>query len=105
MGLDVYFREDVLHALLAAEQASAATVAILGDAAHPAQVRAFRQGYRAALATVAIAFGLDPAAVDNDLRLTATAAGTRPQSRPACPPGTEPRLAGPRYPENAGGPG
>ena len=61
MGLDVWFREDVLNALLAADQASAATVAAVGnDVLDPATVRAFRQGFRAALVTVALAFGIAP---------------------------------------------
>lgn len=60
-GLDIYCREDIANALLAAEEASAATAAamidIIGD---PVKLRAYREGYRAALATVALAFGLSP---------------------------------------------
>ncbi len=61
MGLDVWFRDDITAALLAADQASATTVAALGDGTvNPETIRAFRQGFRAALATVALAFGLEP---------------------------------------------
>ncbi len=61
MGLDVWFREDIAAALLAAEQASAMTVAAIGcEVADPVTVRAYRQGFRAALATIAVAFGLEP---------------------------------------------
>jgi len=61
MSLDIWFREDILHALQAAEQASAATAAamesVVGD---PRYLRAYREGYRAALVTVATAFGIEP---------------------------------------------
>lgn len=59
MGLDIWFREDILHALRAAEQASATTAAamesVVGDARY---LRAYREGYRAALITVGTAFGI-----------------------------------------------
>lgn len=59
MGLDVYCREDIANALLAAEEASGSTAAALMDVAgDPVRLRAYREGYRAALATVALAFGL-----------------------------------------------
>jgi len=58
MGLDLWFREDIENALRAAEVASAATVAVLGETGSPEVVRAYRQGYRAALAVVAQAFGI-----------------------------------------------
>ena len=58
MGLDLWFREDIENALRAAEAASAATVAVLGETGNPEVVRAYRQGYRAALAVVAQAFGI-----------------------------------------------
>ncbi len=60
MGLDVWFADDIANALLAAEQASATTSAAIGnDVDDPETVRAFRQGFRAALATLAVAFGLE----------------------------------------------
>ena len=58
MGLDLWFREDIENALRAAEVASAATVAVLGERGNPEVVWAYRQGYRAALAVVAQAFGI-----------------------------------------------
>ncbi len=60
--LDIWFREDILHALQAADQASATTAAamesVVGD---PRYLCASREGYRAALITVAMAFGIEPA--------------------------------------------
>ncbi|MBC7250504.1 MAG: hypothetical protein H5T62_09490 [Anaerolineae bacterium] len=62
MSLDIWFREDILHALQAADQASATTAAAMGEVAgDPRYLRAYREGYRAALVTVAIAFGIEPA--------------------------------------------
>ena len=81
MGLDIWFREDILHALKAAEQASATTAAAIEHAlgspsagsgcnpstgsgrqaegaGDPRYLRAYREGYRAALITVATAFGI-----------------------------------------------
>jgi hypothetical protein len=77
MGLDIWFREDITNALKAAEQASATTAAamehalsgpstgsgckaegsVVGD---PRYLRAYREGYKAALVTVATAFGITP---------------------------------------------
>ena len=59
MGLDIWFREDILNALKAAEQASATTAAAMENVAgDPRYLRAYREGYRAALVTVATAFGI-----------------------------------------------
>ena len=70
MGLDIWFREDILRALRAAEQASATTVAAIelalagstgGQGAgvvDPRYLHAYREGYRAALITMATAFGI-----------------------------------------------
>jgi len=56
MGLDVYYPADVRNALLAAEQASRAALAAAdGDGVY---TRGYQAGYRAALATIALAFGL-----------------------------------------------
>jgi hypothetical protein len=104
MGLDIWFAEDIRNALLAANEASAATAAViaevgggpsagsgqgpsassgrgpspLGQARDDAgsaravtdptellavSLRAYREGYAAALATVALAFGISPAAL------------------------------------------
>jgi hypothetical protein len=93
MGLDIWFAEDIRNALLAANEASAATAAVIAEvgggpsassgqgASTPRQarhdagsgtdstellavsLRAYREGYAAALATVALAFGISPAAL------------------------------------------
>ena len=56
MGLEVYYTQDIHNALLAAEQASnAAMMAASGDDKF---TQGFQTGYRAALATIALAFGL-----------------------------------------------
>ena len=61
MALDIFFSEDIRNALMAANEASSATAAVV-DIPNPT-LRAYRQGYRAALATVALAFGLSPAII------------------------------------------
>jgi hypothetical protein len=62
MALDIYFRDDIANALMAADEASASTAAALHNVtSDPQYLRAYRQGYRAALATVACAFGLGQA--------------------------------------------
>ncbi len=64
MGLDIFFAEDVRNALLAADEASSSTArvcaAVSGD---PVTLRAYLEGYHAALTTVALAFGLSPAII------------------------------------------
>jgi hypothetical protein len=57
MALEVYYPQDIRNALLAAEQASgAAWRAANGEDKEFAQ--GYREGYRDALATIALAFGL-----------------------------------------------
>lgn len=57
MALEVYYAQDIRNALLAAEQASgAAWTAAGGEDSEVA--RGYREGYRAALTTMALAFGL-----------------------------------------------
>jgi hypothetical protein len=67
MGLDIWFSEDIRNALLAADEASASTAALVADLRLPdadvAYLRAYREGYKAALCTVALAFGLAPQAI------------------------------------------
>jgi len=59
MGLDIWCREDIFRALRAAEQATAATTAAMsGDVLEP-YAAGYRDGYKAALATMAAAFGID----------------------------------------------
>ena len=64
MALDIFFPNDICNALVAADKASSSTArvcaAVGGD---QATSRAYLEGYRAALATVALAFGLSPAIV------------------------------------------
>jgi uncharacterized protein GlcG (DUF336 family) len=61
MSLDIFFLEDIRNALQAADEASSSTArvcaAVGGDTA---TLRAYLEGYRAALTTVALAFGLSP---------------------------------------------
>ena len=65
MSLDIYFKDDVASALLAADRASGSTAAALrGVTGDVDYLRAYRQGYRAALATIAVAFGLTAQATD-----------------------------------------
>lgn len=61
MSLDIWCREDIKHILMAAERASALSLAQAEEgAADPGRLEAFRRGYCAALATIALACGLAP---------------------------------------------
>jgi len=57
VGLNVYYPSDVRNALLAAEQAVNAASDAAGDQDDPFTA-GFLTGYRAALTTLALAFGL-----------------------------------------------
>lgn len=57
MGLEVYYSADIRNALLAAEQAVNATADAAGIKDDPFTA-GFLTGYRAALTTMALAFGL-----------------------------------------------
>jgi len=57
MGLEVYYPADVRNALLAAEQSVSATAQVAGSQDDPFAA-GFLTGYRAALTTIALAFGL-----------------------------------------------
>jgi len=50
MGLDLFFKDDIYHILVALHQAMLST-GVDGD---------YRRGYEAALTATALAFGLDP---------------------------------------------
>ena len=93
MGLDIWFAEDIRNALLAANEASAATAAVIAEVGQrpsassgqgpsslrqaqgsgqavtdstdllTVSLRAYREGYKAALATLALAFGIAPQAI------------------------------------------
>lgn len=64
MGLGIWFEEDIRNALLAANKASAAATRVIAETESggrpetPAVLRAYREGYKAALVTVALAFGI-----------------------------------------------
>lgn len=59
-GLDIWFREDIKNIIMAADQAnSEALTAGLGFA-DPELQGAYMHGFRAALRTLALAFGLAP---------------------------------------------
>ncbi len=61
MRLDIFFGDDIRNALLAADEASTATArACVAAGGDPTVLRAYLEGYRAALTTVALAFGLEP---------------------------------------------
>lgn len=63
MSLNIFFAEDIRNALLAANEAGTSTAracAAVGQVADLPLLRAYLEGYRAALVTVALAFGLDP---------------------------------------------
>lgn len=66
MSLDIWFREDIKHLLMAAERASALSLAQAAEsAADPGALRAYRRGYRAALSAIALACGITPCS-DNE---------------------------------------
>lgn len=81
MGLDIFFAEDIRNALLAANEASTATAracAAGGQVGDLPLLRAYLEGYRAALTTVALAFGLEPALIagrENTLEIEAMMVG------------------------------
>ncbi len=56
MSLDVWFKSDIKNVLLALHVASTATANSLHT--DPYQRKMFREGYTAALASVALAFGI-----------------------------------------------
>lgn len=61
MSLDIWFREDIKHILLAAERASDVALSQGAEsAADLGALRAYRRGYRAALSAIALACGLAP---------------------------------------------
>ena len=66
MGLDIFFAEDIRNALLAADEASSSTARVCAAVGGDGRVgdlpllRGYLEGYRAALSTVALAFGLSP---------------------------------------------
>ena len=63
MGLEVYYPTDIRNALLAAEQAASVTAEATGNQDTPFAA-GYLIGYRAALVTIALAFGLGLARPD-----------------------------------------
>lgn len=64
MGLDIFFGDDIRNALLAADKASTSTArACAAGGGDPVTLQAYLEGYRAALTTMALAFGLSPAII------------------------------------------
>ena len=65
MGLDVFFRRDCANYLRAAAMAAEGALAValegLTDIERAAALTAYRRGYMAALVTVGLSFGLEPA--------------------------------------------
>jgi len=64
MALDIFFSEDIRNALLAATEASSSTARVCAAAGgDQVTIRAYLEGYEAALTAVALSFGLSPAIV------------------------------------------
>jgi len=60
MGLDIWFKDDIKNILLGVELANAHLAAYYSDA----EVRAYREGFKAALAAAAVSFGIYPGEID-----------------------------------------
>jgi hypothetical protein len=56
MGLDLWSKEDIRNILLGVELANAHLASHYGDA----EVRAYREGFKAAIAATAVSFGIYP---------------------------------------------
>ena len=62
MSADVYFKRDIANALLATYQSAKETANVI-DSDDAARVAVFHAGYRSAISTLALFFGISPAAV------------------------------------------
>jgi hypothetical protein len=62
MSADVYFKKDIANALLAAYQATRETSVALG-CDDSVRLTFFHAGYRSAISTLALFFGISPALV------------------------------------------
>lgn len=60
MGLDIWFKEDIRNILLGVELANAHLASRYSDA----EVRAYREGFKAALAATAVSFGIYPGEIE-----------------------------------------
>ena len=61
MSADVWFKRDIANALLATYQAAAETSLVVGDA--DGRRSLYLAGYRSAISTLALFFGISPALV------------------------------------------
>ena len=62
MSADVWFKRDIANALLASYQAARATSYAVGSS-DTARTAVFHAGYRSAVSTMALFFGISPAMV------------------------------------------
>jgi len=62
MSADVYFRKDIAQALLATYQAARETSNTIGGTDR-AKIAAYHAGYRTAISTLALFFGISPGEV------------------------------------------
>ena len=63
-SLGIFFRDGIYDMLCAINEASAATAIAKADgAADTRQLKAYRDGYRAALVAIALAFGISPQSI------------------------------------------
>ncbi len=62
MSADVWLKRDIANALMAAYQAARETSCAIGGA-DPVRTASFHAGYRSALSTVALFFGIAPGLV------------------------------------------
>ncbi|MBC8492554.1 MAG: hypothetical protein H8D43_02120 [Chloroflexi bacterium] len=60
MGLDIWFKEDIRNILLGVELANAHLATHYSDA----EVRTYREGFKAALAATAVSFGIYPGEIE-----------------------------------------
>ncbi len=63
MSADVWLKRDIANALLATYQSMRETAVVVGGGGDPARTAAFHAGYRAAISTVALFFGIEPGMV------------------------------------------
>jgi len=60
LGLDMWFKDDIRNILLGVELANADLATHYGDA----ELRAYREGFKAALIATAVSFGIYPGEID-----------------------------------------
>lgn len=86
MGLDIFFSEDIRNALMAADEASSSTARVCAAVdADQVTLRAYLEGYRAALTAVAVAFGLSPAIITSRQGTLEVEARTVEEPKALCP--------------------